>query len=59
MSARPTLALMTKREPRWIHEMAKRSKLAHNDSKNALFGIIQGGIHTDLRSRSLEALLKI
>ncbi|EKE01561.1 MAG: hypothetical protein ACD_21C00105G0010 [uncultured bacterium] len=38
---------------------AKRSKIAHGDSKNALFGIIQGGIYPDLRDRSLAALLEI
>jgi queuine tRNA-ribosyltransferase len=38
---------------------AKRSKIAHGDNKNALFGIIQGGVHKDLRDRSLEALLEI
>jgi queuine tRNA-ribosyltransferase len=38
---------------------AKRSKIAHGDSKNALFGINQGSIHTDLRDRSLAALLEI
>lgn len=38
---------------------AKRSKIAHGDSKNALFGIIQGSIFPDLRDRSLEALLQI
>jgi queuine tRNA-ribosyltransferase len=38
---------------------AKRSKISHGDNKNALFGIIQGGVHTDLRDRSLEALLEI
>jgi len=38
---------------------ARRSKIAHGDNKNALFGIIQGGIFTDLRDRSLAALLEI
>lgn len=38
---------------------AKRSKIAHGDSKNALFGIIQGSVFTDLRDLSLEALLAI
>jgi len=38
---------------------AKRSKIAHGDNKNALFGIIQGSIFTDLRDRSLAALLEI
>lgn len=38
---------------------ANRSKIAHADSKNALFGIIQGGVYTDLRDHSLEKLLEI
>ncbi|CAL7963253.1 tRNA-guanine transglycosylase [Gammaproteobacteria bacterium] len=38
---------------------AKRSKFAHGDSKNALFGIIQGSVFPDLRDQSLEALLSI
>ena len=38
---------------------AKRSKVAHGDSKKALFGIIQGGVYPDLRDRSLAGLLEI
>jgi queuine tRNA-ribosyltransferase len=38
---------------------AKRSKLAHGDSASALFGIVQGGMHTDLRSISLQELQAI
>lgn len=38
---------------------AKRSKEAHANNKNALFGIIQGGVHTDLRDHSLSCLLEI
>ncbi|MDR1057426.1 MAG: tRNA guanosine(34) transglycosylase Tgt [Coxiellaceae bacterium] len=38
---------------------AKRSKIAHGNNNNALFGIIQGSIFPDLRERSLEALLEI
>jgi len=38
---------------------ARRSKDAHQDHKSALFGIIQGGIHEDLRRRSLEELLAL
>jgi queuine tRNA-ribosyltransferase len=38
---------------------AQRSKVAHADSKAALFGIVQGGIFSDLRQRSLEGLLAI
>jgi queuine tRNA-ribosyltransferase len=35
---------------------AARSKAAHEGNLNALFGIVQGGMHEDLRAASLEAL---
>ncbi|QKT02730.1 tRNA guanosine(34) transglycosylase Tgt [Ectothiorhodospiraceae bacterium 2226] len=38
---------------------AARSKEAHGDNPNALFGIVQGGMHTELRHRSLEGLQAI
>lgn len=38
---------------------AKRSKIAHGDNTAALFGIVQGGMHQDLRMRSLEGLNEI
>jgi len=38
---------------------AKRSKQAHGDNKNALFGIVQGGMHKDLRETSLNGLIEI
>lgn len=41
---------------------AKRCKLHHeklNKNKQLLFGISQGGIHTDLRKKSISELLKI
>ena len=38
---------------------AKRSKIAHADNPSALFGIVQGGMHEDLRLRSLEGLCEI
>lgn len=38
---------------------AKRSKDAHGDNPSALFGIVQGGMHEDLRLRSLEGLNEI
>lgn len=37
---------------------ADRCRRAH-DSEGALFGIVQGGMHPDLRDRSLEALQEI
>jgi queuine tRNA-ribosyltransferase len=38
---------------------AKRSKEAHGDNPSALFGIVQGGMHENLRLRSLEGLNEI
>jgi queuine tRNA-ribosyltransferase len=38
---------------------AKRSKEAHGDSKNALFGIVQGGMYQTLREESLNGLKEI
>lgn len=38
---------------------AQRSKAAHGDSASALFGIVQGGMHEQLRSDSLTGLVDI
>jgi queuine tRNA-ribosyltransferase len=38
---------------------AERSKRAHAGNANALFGIVQGGMHEDLRDESLGALTAI
>lgn len=38
---------------------ALRSREAHADNPAALFGIVQGGMFTDLRQRSLSSLLEI
>lgn len=38
---------------------AKRSKVAHGDSLSALFGIVQGGMFSDLREESLAGLVDI
>ena len=38
---------------------AARSREAHGDSEAALFGIVQGGLHVDLRRRSLAGLMDI
>jgi len=38
---------------------AKRSKDAHGDNPNALFGIVQGGMHNGLRQKSLAGLVDI
>lgn len=38
---------------------AERSKKAHEGNDAALFGIVQGGVHHDLRTRSAEGLKQI
>jgi queuine tRNA-ribosyltransferase len=38
---------------------AARCKTAHGDSVNALFGIVQGGMHSELRLESLQRLSEI
>ena len=38
---------------------AERSRKAHDGNDAALFGIVQGGVHHDLRTRSVEALKQI
>lgn len=38
---------------------AERSKRAHEGNDAALFGIVQGGVHPELRTRSAEALKSI
>jgi len=38
---------------------AERSKQAHSGNSNALFGIVQGGMHEQLRDRSLAGLVDI
>ena len=38
---------------------AERSKIAHAGNDAALFGIVQGGVHQDLRTRSAEGLKQI
>jgi queuine tRNA-ribosyltransferase len=38
---------------------ALRSKQAHGDNPNALFGIVQGGMHESLRTESLQGLAEI
>lgn len=38
---------------------AKRSKEAHTDNPSALFGIVQGGMFSDLRKTSSEELINI
>ena len=44
-----------RRSLRW----AERSKTAHGDSPSALFGIVQGGMHGELRAESAAGLVGI
>ncbi len=55
-SPREYVATSTERSTRW----ARRCREAHREADgSALFGIVQGGMHADLRSRSAEDLLEI
>ncbi|MBA2654935.1 MAG: tRNA guanosine(34) transglycosylase Tgt [Gammaproteobacteria bacterium] len=38
---------------------ARRSKVAHHDNNSALFGIVQGGVYPELRSQSIDELVRI
>lgn len=38
---------------------AQRSKIAHGENSNALFGIVQGGMNLELREQSLKGLIDI
>jgi queuine tRNA-ribosyltransferase len=38
---------------------AARSKIAHGSNANALFGIVQGGMHDDLRDASIAGLVEM
>jgi len=38
---------------------AARSKAAHGDNRNALFGIVQGGVFEDLRRASVDRLVSL
>ena len=51
-ATRDETALSMQLSMRW----AQRSKAAHEGSRNALFGIVQGGMYEDLRDESLAAL---
>ncbi len=48
-------AVSMRRSLRW----AARCRDAHGDNPNALFGIVQGGMHEDLRAESLDGLAAI
>jgi queuine tRNA-ribosyltransferase len=54
-ATRDETALSMQLSIRW----AQRCKAAHEGNRNALFGIVQGGMYEDLRDESLDALCNI
>ncbi|MDB9525166.1 tRNA guanosine(34) transglycosylase Tgt [Oscillatoria sp. CS-180] len=54
-ASREAVELATDRTYRWL----KRCVLAHDRSDQALFGIVQGGVFTDLRSQAAEMLTQL
>jgi queuine tRNA-ribosyltransferase len=54
-ASKETIAEAVDRTVRW----ARRCKEAHRRSDQALFGIVQGGTHEDLRARCAEALREL
>jgi len=55
----PVPADLVKRSMELSLRWAERSKLAHAGNDAALFGIVQGGVHHGLRTRSAEGLKAI
>ena len=58
-TAHPATRDETARSMELSMRWAARSKTAHGENRNALFGIVQGGMFEDLRDRSLDALAAI
>jgi queuine tRNA-ribosyltransferase len=58
-TAHPSTREETARSMELSMRWAARSKAAHAGNPNALFGIVQGGMHEDLRDRSIDALTLI
>jgi queuine tRNA-ribosyltransferase len=52
---REAVAEATARTTRW----ARRCRAAHRREDQALFGIVQGGVHLDLRERSARELMEL
>jgi queuine tRNA-ribosyltransferase len=52
---REEIAAAVRRSSAW----AARCRAAHRRPEQAIFGIVQGGVHLDLRRESLEALLAL
>jgi queuine tRNA-ribosyltransferase len=58
-TAFPSTREETERSMELSLRWAARSKAAHAGNPNALFGIVQGGMHDDLREASLASLVDI
>ena len=55
----PVIAEVIERSMELSLRWAERSKRAHAGNDAALFGIVQGGVHHELRTRSLQGLQQI
>ncbi|NER84943.1 MAG: tRNA guanosine(34) transglycosylase Tgt, partial [Leptolyngbya sp. SIO1D8] len=54
-ASREAVEVATDRTYRWL----KRCQVAHNRNDQALFGIVQGGVHLDLRKQAAIALSEL
>jgi queuine tRNA-ribosyltransferase len=59
VDGKPVAADLVRRSMELSLRWAERSKRAHEGNDAALFGIVQGGVHRELRTRSAEALRAI
>ncbi len=59
VDGKPVDARIVERSMELSLRWAERSKRAHEGNDAALFGIVQGGVHRDLRTRSAEGLKAI
>jgi queuine tRNA-ribosyltransferase len=55
----PVAAELVQRSMELSLRWAERSKRAHEGNDAALFGIVQGGVHRELRTRSAEGLQQV
>ncbi|MGH8708358.1 MAG: tRNA guanosine(34) transglycosylase Tgt [Burkholderiales bacterium] len=58
-TAYPATEKQAEKSMRLSLRWAERSKAAFSGSRNALFGIVQGGVYEDLREASLDGLTRI
>ena len=59
VDGKPAAAEAVRRSMELSLRWAERSKIAHAGNDAALFGIVQGGVHRELRTRSAEGLKAI